>query len=400
MKIDREQTESVREDAEARKPKTPQEMIEVAKLHIEQGQSINSLAKKYGVSRGRVQNWVRKYKQGEKFDSKRISKTYTKELKQQAVLDYLNNKGSVDSIAEKYGILHLSTFRNWIRKYKQGQELKTTYGEAQKYPWRETTFEERVEIVDFAISQGRDIRLASNKYEIDYSQIYSWLKRFDKEGVEGLRDWTERKPNNRVFRKTTLEERIEIVNFVMEHGRDCQVAVKKYGVSYSQVIVWVRNFEKEGVEGLKFKWDKRPKKDKKFKKNEKNGITFEQRLEAINFAVEQILDLGSGSEGIRAASEKYGFSYSQIYSWIVRFKKQGREGLRDWHNRKPENRSARKTTFEERVEIVDYAMKHERGYQAAMGKYGVSRHQISLWVRKFKKEGIEGLKDGRGRPRK
>jgi transposase len=42
-------------------------------------------------------------------------------------------------------------------------------------------------------------------------------------------------------------------------------------------------------------------------------------------------------------------------------------------------------------------MKHERGYQAAMEKYGVSRHQISLWVRKFKKEGIEGLKDGRGR---
>lgn len=251
MKIDKEQVESVRGDAEARKPKTPQEMIEVAKLHIEQGRSINSLAKKYGVSRGRVQNWVRKYKQGEKFDSKRISKTYTKELKQQAVLDYLNNKGSVNSIAEKYGILHLSTFRNWIRKYKQGQELQTTYGKAQKYPWRETTFEERVEIVDFAISQGRDIRLASNKYEIDYSQIYSWLKRFDKEGVEGLRDWHDRKPKNRSARKTTFEERVEIVDYAMKHERGYQAAMEKYGVSRHQISLWVRKFKKEGIEGLK-----------------------------------------------------------------------------------------------------------------------------------------------------
>ncbi len=188
MKIDKEQVESVRGDAEARKPKTPQEMIEVAKLHIEQGRSINSLAKKYGVSRGRVQNWVRKYKQGEKFDSKRISKTYTKELKQQAVLDYLNNKGSVDSIAEKYGILHLSTFRNWIRKYKQGQELQTTYGKAQKYPWRETTFEERVEIVDYAMKHERGYQAAMGKYGVSRHQISLWVRKFKKEGIEGLKN--------------------------------------------------------------------------------------------------------------------------------------------------------------------------------------------------------------------
>ena len=51
-------------------------------------------------------------------------------------------------------------------------------------------------------------------------------------------------------RKTTQEERVEIVAFCIEHGKDYGLAMEKYGVSYQQIYSWVRKYESKGVEGL------------------------------------------------------------------------------------------------------------------------------------------------------
>lgn len=50
--------------------------------------------------------------------------------------------------------------------------------------------------------------------------------------------------------KTRFEERVEIVNFTIAHGKDYQAAMERYGVSYQQVYSWVRKFEKDGSQGL------------------------------------------------------------------------------------------------------------------------------------------------------
>ena len=51
-------------------------------------------------------------------------------------------------------------------------------------------------------------------------------------------------------RQTTFEERVEIVNYTIAHGKDYQAAIEKFGVSYQQVYSWVRKFEKDGSQGL------------------------------------------------------------------------------------------------------------------------------------------------------
>ena len=51
-------------------------------------------------------------------------------------------------------------------------------------------------------------------------------------------------------RKSTQEERAEIVAFCIEHGKDYGLAMEKYGVSYQQIYSWVRKYEAKGVEGL------------------------------------------------------------------------------------------------------------------------------------------------------
>ena len=51
-------------------------------------------------------------------------------------------------------------------------------------------------------------------------------------------------------RKTTQEERVEIVAFCIENGKDYGLAMEKYGVSYQQIYSWVRKYEARGVKGL------------------------------------------------------------------------------------------------------------------------------------------------------
>ena len=52
-------------------------------------------------------------------------------------------------------------------------------------------------------------------------------------------------------RKTTQEERVEIVAFCIEHNKDYGLMVETYNVSYQQIYAWVRKYEEGGVDKLK-----------------------------------------------------------------------------------------------------------------------------------------------------
>ena len=52
-------------------------------------------------------------------------------------------------------------------------------------------------------------------------------------------------------RKTTQEERAEIVAFCIEHNYDYGLTVETYNVSYQQVYAWVRKYEEGGVDKLR-----------------------------------------------------------------------------------------------------------------------------------------------------
>lgn len=57
----------------------------------------------------------------------------------------------------------------------------------------------------------------------------------------------------------------------------------------------------------------------------------------------------------------------------------------------------RKTTYEERIEIVEDCMKNGSNYSETSLKYPISYGQAYQWVRKFKENGIDSLRDKRGR---
>ena len=56
----------------------------------------------------------------------------------------------------------------------------------------------------------------------------------------------------------------------------------------------------------------------------------------------------------------------------------------------------RKTTLEERKEIVGYCITHNKNYKGTATLYNVSYSQVYSWVRKYLSEGEESLVDKRG----
>ncbi len=51
---------------------------------------------------------------------------------------------------------------------------------------------------------------------------------------------------------------------------------------------------------------------------------------------------------------------------------------------------------EERKEIVDYCIRHDKDYKGTAAKYKVSYSQVYSWVRKYCERGEGGLEDRRG----
>lgn len=56
----------------------------------------------------------------------------------------------------------------------------------------------------------------------------------------------------------------------------------------------------------------------------------------------------------------------------------------------------RKTTIEERKEIVEYCINHERNYKDTASLYDVSYSQVYSWVKKYDANGNNALIDKRG----
>ena len=53
---------------------------------------------------------------------------------------------------------------------------------------RKTTLAERKEIVEHCINHDRNYKDTAALYDVSYSQVYSWVKKYDTDGEEGIKD--------------------------------------------------------------------------------------------------------------------------------------------------------------------------------------------------------------------
>ena len=178
-------------------------MLARVKEYLEGKGSYRSIATENGIGRKTLEDWVRKYReQGEiSFYMSMGNAHYTKEFKLQCVEAVLRGEGSVDAIAAKNNISAGSVLRDWIMRYNANKELKDYDPKREVYmadARRSTTQEERKEITEYCIEHNKDYKGTAERYQVSYSQVYSWVQKYEKQGVLGLVD-------NRGHRKTDDE---------------------------------------------------------------------------------------------------------------------------------------------------------------------------------------------------
>jgi transposase len=134
-------------------------------------------------------------------------KRYPKEIKTAAVLDYLSGNYSLTEIVRKYEISSVSVLERWIKIYNDHRELKETQRmKNSMIKGRSTTLEERLEIVMYCLQNGKNYQQASEHFNVSYQQVYQWVKKFEKEGEDGLKD---KRGRTKEESELTPEEKIQ-----------------------------------------------------------------------------------------------------------------------------------------------------------------------------------------------
>ena len=158
------------------------------------------------------------------------NKKYSAELKLKAVQDYLNGGGSQREICKKYEISSTGRLQYWILWYNGHREFKersSAKGEIYMTKGRKTTQEERTEIVAFCIEHGKDYGLTIETYKVSYQQIYSWVRKYEEKGVQGLIDRRGKaKPENELTEEDRLRQENKILQAKIK-DQEMEIALLK-----------------------------------------------------------------------------------------------------------------------------------------------------------------------------
>ena len=217
---------------------TPYEKEQACLDYINGNHSRSEICNCLHISTRTIQDWAAIYKKygilG--FTKKTKNRSYSKEFKMKLVKKYISGEASSVDLAHQYDISS-GLLRNWIKMYNANIELKDYNPKQEVYmakARRKTTIDERKEIVNYCIEHNHNYKETAALYNVSYSQVYSWMKKYDSDGEEGLIDKRgrhkrddevdelERLRRENVRLKHQLEEKdmtVELLKKVKEFGR-------------------------------------------------------------------------------------------------------------------------------------------------------------------------------------
>ena len=178
-----------------KKPKcTVEEKISAVEDYLNGIRSVSEIMVDLSIKSTRtIRDWILAYQNGgiKALCPVTANHSYSSEFKIEMVRKYINGEGSVTDLCARYGIPAHATLQKWISLYNANRELKDYIPKREVYladARRKTTIEERKEIVDYCINHNRDYKGTASIYNVSYSQVYSWVKKYDVQGDDGLTD--------------------------------------------------------------------------------------------------------------------------------------------------------------------------------------------------------------------
>jgi transposase len=194
--------------------------------------SLKSIAKKHGVHISSFRQWLTNYDAmgASGLTAIQTNSSYSADFKTQAVEAYLRGEGGLMEICKQYKLRSKRQLMDWIKVYNGHKELRASGGQGRGIymtKGRETTLDERIEIVSYCISTGKDYGATIEKYGVSYQQIYSWVSKYEEKGVNGLID---KRGKRKLFEEMNDIERLRAENKMLQaenKRKDMEIAVLK-----------------------------------------------------------------------------------------------------------------------------------------------------------------------------
>lgn len=189
-----------------------------------EGCRLAGLSKKSGKT---FKKWINIYKNEgpEGLLEQRKNRFYSKETKLAAVNDYLNGEGSMMEIAGRYKLRSETQLSQWIKVYNTHGRIRdrtSSGGGSYMRKARQTTYEERMEIVQDCLANDRNYGAMALKYNCSYQQVRNWVLRYGEMGAAGLEDRRGRRAGTMPARTPEEELRDKIAE-LERRNRDLQM---------------------------------------------------------------------------------------------------------------------------------------------------------------------------------
>lgn len=205
--------------------------------------SYQSIANGIGADRQSVCEWYSAYMHhgSEAFNSSNRNASYSVEYKENIVDKYLSGVYSTMELSGKYNISH-SMVKRWINRYNNGIAFKdyNPKGEVYTMKSRKTTVEERLEIVKWVIKNDMNYKDAADKYAVRYAAIYQWVQKYLEDGKDELQ-YKKRGPKPKVKIDESTLSNIEKLKLELEREK----ALRKRAEFRLEVLKKKEDFEEK-----------------------------------------------------------------------------------------------------------------------------------------------------------
>ena len=177
----------------SKKKHSPEWMIARIEEYLSGQASYETIALAYGIGKETLRRWVKKYQihGTTAFVIRSGNSHYSKEFKLRCVEAVIRGEGNVDDITARNNISASSVLQSWIKLYNANVELKDYDPKREVYmadAKRKTTPKERKEIVEYCISHEKDYKNTAALFDVSYSQVYTWVRKYTADGDAGLAD--------------------------------------------------------------------------------------------------------------------------------------------------------------------------------------------------------------------
>ena len=195
---------------------TVEEKMYAVKKRFEEGMSFRGIAGIMGADESSIRSWCLKYEsEGIKAFTRCVNRKYSLEFKKSAAEYYLSGKGSLNQTCKVFCIPSTYQLRQWIQLYNS-HELKSSPGGKKKVTMtkgRKTTLQERIDIVTDHIESGMSYAETAEKYDVSYQQVYQWIQKYKANGIDGLVD---RRGHSKPVEEMTDIEKLRAENRILK----------------------------------------------------------------------------------------------------------------------------------------------------------------------------------------